>query len=476
MRNTLPLRSTGLAGVLALTVVTVPVASAESSLSSSFSSSGTPATKTENKPWVHVEPPKKTASQPLRMPDGTTIQIMDDVLGNYSAHTGFRSGDLGMMAPIDNDGEFAMIFGDSFRGAFGQGWMSPVGVVAKMDEDGFIKILRPIDNTSEVSDMISYRRVNDKTLIPSDVINIGGVLYMHGTWHVPFGTVVSSEVWESTDQGKTWTSVGVAPGDYLDGMTQLLTWDKGPDGFIYIMSTKFGRKSPVFMFRARPEDIAHPGNWQGFSSEGWGKKAEAILDESVQAGELNLRYIDGHWVLAMFNEKTLAVEVRISDKLETSWEDVPVATIAKNGPWENAQNPLNWSQPYGGYIVPGSHLDNMDIVISQWNTSNNSRYNATQFNVKGLDKFYGIDAEAAREDVVVDVRETAPDSTPAMQAENSLVQNQPELFSLSWDNTSTVRTVAIVLGVLAGVGLLGVAALPLYWDMLPPQIQALLPR
>ena len=467
----------GVAGALVLAAASVPATHAQTDLNPwPLSSVGTPATKAAATPWVPEEPPSKHASDPVRLSNGVTVQIMGDVLGPYSAHTGFRSGDLGAMAPINNDGEFAMIFGDSFRGAFGQGWMSPVGVVAKMDEDGFIKILRPIDNTSEVSDMISYRRVNDKTLIPSDVINIGGVLYMHGTWHVPFGTVVSSEVWESTDQGKTWTSVGVAPGDYLDGMTQLLTWDKGPDGFIYIMSTKFGRKSPVFMFRARPEDIAHPGNWQGFSSEGWGKKAEAILDESVQAGELNLRYIDGHWVLAMFNEKTLAVEVRISDKLETSWEDVPVATIAKNGPWENAQSPLNWSQPYGGYIVPGSHLDNMDIVISQWNTSNNSRYNATQFNVKGLDKFYGIDAEASREDVVVDVRETAPDSTPAMQAENSLVQNQPELFSLSWDNTSTARTVAIVLGVLAGVGLLGVAALPLYWDMLPPQIQALLPR
>ena len=479
MRNFLPLLGTGLAGALALSVVAVPVATAESSLSSSSlsSSSGTPATKSEKKPWVHVEPPKKTASQPVRMLNGTTIQIMDDVLGKYSAHTGFRSGDLGAMAPINNDGEFAMIFGDSFRWDFGQGWMSPVGVVAKMDEDGFIKIVRPIDNTSEVSDMISYHRVNNKTLIPSDVINVGGVLYMHGTWHVPFGTVVSSQVWKSTDQGKTWTSVGSAPGDYLGGMTQLLTWDKGPDGYIYIMSTKFGRKSPVFMFRAKPENIADPGKWEGFSSEGWGKNAVAILDKSVQAGELNLRYIDGHWVLAMFNEKTLAVEVRISDKLETSWEDVPVATIAKNGPWERPQSPLNWSQPYGGYIVPGSHLDNMDIVISQWNTTDNSRYTATQFNVKGLDKFYGIDADAVREDAVVEVLATTPESTPDMDAEDNLIKDKPELFmsSSSSEANSTARTVGIVLGVLAGIGLLGAATLPLYRDMLPPQIQALLP-
>ena len=126
------LLSAGVASALALSTVAVPQAQAESSLSSLSSSSGTPAKKKrEKKPWVPVEPPKKTASKPLRLPNGTTIQIMDDVLGKYSAHTGFRTGDLGAMAPMGN-GEFAMIFGDSFRGNFGQGWMSPVGVVATL--------------------------------------------------------------------------------------------------------------------------------------------------------------------------------------------------------------------------------------------------------------------------------------------------------------------------------------------------------
>lgn len=37
----------------------------------------------------------------------------------------------------------------------------------------------------------------------------------------------------------------------------------------------------------------------------------------------------------------------------------------------------------------------MDIVVSQWNTKNNSRYMSTQFNVKGLDKFFGIGGSQA---------------------------------------------------------------------------------
>lgn len=476
------LLSAGVASALALTAVTVPIAPqahAESSLSSLSSSSGTPAKKKrEKKPWVPVEPPKKTASQPLRLLNGTTIQIMDDVLGRYSAHTGFRSGDLGAMAPMGN-GEFAMIFGDSFRGNFGQGWMSPVGVVATMDEDGFIKILRPIDNTSEVSDMISYHRVNDSTLIPSDVINIDGTLYLHGTFHAPFGDVVSSNVWKSDDGGTTWKQISSAPGNHMRGMTQLISWDKGPDGYIYATSTKFGRESPVYLWRFAPEDIGEPGNWDGYSplTGKWTKHAEPILKDDVKAGEMCLRYIDGHWVLVMFNEATLSVEARISETLERDWDDVRVAKIARNGSWDNPQSPLNWSQPYGGYIVPGSHLDDMDIVVSQWNTTDNSRYTATQFNVKGLDKVYGIDADKVREEPEVTVVKQGSGATAEMEAEDNLVKDKPELFMSSEDSDAlrTMRTVGIILGVLATVGAIGAVTLPMYRDMLPEPIQQMLP-
>ena len=448
-------------------------------MSSLSSSSGTPAKKKrEKKPWVPVEPPKKTASRPLRLLNGTTIQVMDDVLGKYSAHTGFHSGDLGAMAPMGN-GEFAMIFGDSFRGNFGQGWMSPVGVVATMDEDGFIKILRPIDNTSEVSDMISYHRVNDSTLIPSDVINIDGTLYLHGTFHAPFGDVVSSNVWKSDDGGTTWKQISSAPGNHMRGMTQLISWDKGPDGYIYATTTKFGRDSSVFLFRFKPEDIGKPGNWDGYSplTGEWTKHAEPILKRDVRAGEMCLRYIDGHWVLVMFNEESEDVEVRISETLGRNWDDVRVAKIAQNGSWDNNQTPLNWSQPYGGYIVPGSHLDDMDIVISQWNTTDNSRYTATQFNVKGLDKVYGIDADEVREEPEVTEVKQGSGATADMEAEDNLVKDKPELFMSSEDSDalSTLRTVGIILGVLATVGAIGAVTLPLYRDMLPEPIQQMLP-
>ena len=327
--------------------------------------------------------------------------------------------------------------------------------------------------------MISYHRVNDSTLIPSDVINVDGTLYLHGTFHAPFGNVVSSNVWKSDNGGSTWEEISSTRGNHMGGMTQLISWDQGPDGYIYATTTKFGRESPVYLWRFTPEDIDSPGNWEAYSAQidDWTDQAEPILESGVKAGEMCLRYIDGHWVLVMFNEDNHDVEVRISETLERDWDDVRAVKIARNGSWDNKQTPLNWSQPYGGYIVPGSHLDDMDIVVSQWNTSDNSRYTATQFNVKGLDKVYGIDADEVREEPEVTEVKQESVGTPDMEAEDNLVNDKPELFMSSEDNDAlnTLRTVGIILGVLAGIGVIGAVTLPMYRDMLPEPIQQMLP-
>lgn len=99
--------------------------------------------------WPTIRPhgpedlPTKPKQKPMKMPDGTVVQIMGDVLGPWAAHVGIGAGDLGAMTPLNGD-EFAMIFGDSFRGKkFGEGdWISPIGVVARMNNGQIEKIGR----------------------------------------------------------------------------------------------------------------------------------------------------------------------------------------------------------------------------------------------------------------------------------------------------------------------------------------------
>ncbi len=384
-----------LTGTLAC-VALAPVASAQSSLSSGSSlSSDSSGPSTPPTPWAPD------------VSDGLVVNLIGDLLGpGVSDHVGFMTGDLGAMTSLGEGEEFAIIFGDSFRGAnFGQGeWMSPVGVIAELDENGRIVIKRPLNEGDRVEQLVDYAHNNrGLTLLPSDIINIDGTLYMQGMWNEGVGNVLRTQIWKSTNQGATWQSVSTIPANYLGGRAQLITWEQGPDGYVYMMSSSFQRRDDVYLTRFRPEDIDDRSAWQHYSLNGdaagsWGTSPAPVLDERVRAGEMSLRYIQGHWVLAMFNAETMAIEVRISETIARDWNEIEPANVvvAGFGGWRAPQDASNFTQLYGGYITPGSTLDNLDLVISQWNTGDNSRYMSTQFNVKGLDTFFGIETEAPR--------------------------------------------------------------------------------
>lgn len=352
--------------------------------------------------------------------EGLDVTMIGDLLGDPQSTFGLGVGDLGIMVPLINK-DFAVVFGDSFTGRnFGGGdWLSPVGLVASLDENGQIQFKRPLNNGATVKQMITYRHDDNLTVIPSDVINLGGTLYMQGMWNAGLGNVRETQIWKSTDNGASWTTVGRTSPRYMGGMGNLISWEKGRDGFIYVVSSDFHRDGPVYLSRFREEQIGDRSQWELFNpaTGAWGKDYSPILSKDVRAGEMSLRMVEGHWVLAMFNEQTASIEVRVSDTIARDWNSIEPArvVVAGTGGWGATQNENNFTQLYGGYIVPGSTLANMDLVVSQWNTSNNSRYMSTQFNVKGLDTFFGItsgnsataatDAALAGNQDVVDVTE-----------------------------------------------------------------------
>ena len=122
--------------------------------------------------------------------------------------------------------------------------------------------------------------------------------------------------------------------------------------------------------------------------------------------------------------------------------------------------------------MPGSHLDNMDVVISQWNTGDNSRYMSTQFNVEGLDGLYGIDAGEVRQDIEVTVLD--PETAQRLAAEDAASETNTAGGAAGGAAGGLASALAFVVSALAVLGAVGLAALPLFRDMLPPQIQALL--
>lgn len=354
--------------------------------------------------------------------EGLDVTLIGDIVGRaQTGQIGLVGADLGVMAPVGAGEEFAIVFGDSFTAErLGGTWMSPVGVVAQMGADGSITITRPLNDGAEVQQLIDYAHTDGLTLIPSDIINIDGTLYMQGMWNKGIGNVLSTEIFSSADYGMTWQSEGKTSTSYMKGKGNLISWDRGPDGYIYVTSSEFKRKDPVYLSRFRIEDIGDRTKWEIYdpTTGVWSNEGTAILRTNVSAGEMCLRYIQGHWVHVMFNAATMAIEVRISDEIARDWNEIAPAyvVVAGTGGWGSAQSPNNFTQLYGGYIVPGSTIDNMDLIVSHWNTSNNSTYTSTQFNVKGLDTFFGInlagpDPAPTTNQADVDVTVTDSDTT-----------------------------------------------------------------
>ena len=145
---------------------------------------------------------------------------------------------------------------------------------------------------------------------------------------------------------------------------------------MYIVANNFDRTGPAVLYRAKREKFTDRSSWQGWSSVvgpdgGWNKPPTPLWPDRV--GEMSVRQIDGKTVLSYFNASTGNMEVRVADN-PTALGTAPVTTVVFAGEWPDPAEHLpppednRLAQPYGGYISPGSTLDELRVFISQWNT------------------------------------------------------------------------------------------------------------
>ncbi|WP_152311755.1 DUF4185 domain-containing protein, partial [Mycobacterium tuberculosis] len=89
-----------------------------------------------------------------------------------------------------------------------------------------------------------------------------------------------------------------------------------------------------------------------------------------------------------FNASTGNMEVRVAHH-PTSLGAAPVTTVVRHDEWPEPAESLpppydnRLAQPYGGYISPGSTIDELRIFVSQWDTRarQNGPYRVIQFAV-----------------------------------------------------------------------------------------------
>jgi Domain of unknown function (DUF4185) len=174
-----------------------------------------------------------------------------------------------------------------------------------------------------------------------------------------------------------WATV---PGSWRDaeswqnGNETQISGYQDPDGDVYIVADGFARNHGVWLYHCPAESFTDRNTWWawGIGEDGnWAWNVDPTPLSGDNWGELSLRLIEGMKVLSGFNASTGNVEVRVTDDVtQVLAPETPVTVVA-------TQETV--PQNYGGYIVPGSTLDQAIILVSQWNTFAGDPYNVQQF-------------------------------------------------------------------------------------------------
>lgn len=292
------------------------------------------------------------------------------------------------------------ICGDSFAGqgvGFG-GWWSPVALHVETESindpagvryDGVMGVDKPL---------LAEPAPAGRSQLPTGVVQINRENYMLVTTTRDL-VVESSRLVKADPAQGNWPTI---PGSVRDaayqggrqsqisGYYDPIPTPESPSGWVYIVANNFDRSGPAVLYRVAPESFTDRSSWQGWSSAlGWGRPPTPLWPDRI--GEMSVRQIDGKTVLSYFNASTGNMEVRVAND-PTGLPTAPVTTVVFASEWPDPAEHLpppevnRLAQPYGGYISPGSTLDELRVFISQWNTGPRGGvpYRVIQFAVNPL--------------------------------------------------------------------------------------------
>lgn len=307
-------------------------------------------------------------------------------------HLGIGGTDLGIAARAP-DGRLVAVFGDTFRdaGVGGPGWRSPVVLFG--DPRTALSGIEWTGSTGTertyADQCLPYEHetviygCHVSTVLPTDVITIGRKMFLHVMVCAGLGNVHWTEVHRSTDNGETWEHTGAFwPGDAHGGLFQMLTWELGDDGFVYAFTTGFQRDKPLLLHRVPADRLLDERAWEGWGFRdgqwAWGNPPTPVLEGAY--GELCLRRVEDRWLLAFFDAGNYRIDVMNLASPTDNLYEAPLETAVRGCAWGREDHGRgDVAQLYGAYVVPGSTLDDLHLIVSQWNTERGWPYRSMQF-------------------------------------------------------------------------------------------------
>ena len=311
----------------------------------------------------------------MRLPPGNARNL-GPVAGTGAAGAvpGIGAADLGEIVQLP-DGSLVAVFGDSFGGdkvGIGPHYAS-VAVPVTFDEEGRPQFGEPLNGPAGGPNplFIPPPPAQGKNTLPAGSVLVDGKTYMMAVGTSNLSPDGGSWLVEATsDPAKGWKPI--------EGSWRPWSWRRwrrgaptqisgylGNDGKVYIAATSFDRSQGIILYHAEPDTCTDRSTWRPYVRRRWGRPGHraAPISQGQNFGEISLRQVDDKVVLAGFNATTGNVEVRVADEPTKLFLKGALTTIV-----DHKITP----QPYGGYIVPGSTLENLNIFVSQWNTLNDA--------------------------------------------------------------------------------------------------------
>lgn len=292
---------------------------------------------------------------------------------------GIGAADLGEIVPLP-DGSHVAVFGDAFGGnRVGSHPHYPSVAVPVTFDAGRPRFGTPLTGPSGSPNplFIPPPQARGTNTLPSGSIHLDGRTYMLvvGTRELrPEGGSWLVEVTNHPSRGWRPVKGSWRPGDYADGGQSQISGYQAGDGNVYIVADSFDRSHAVTLYRTDPARVADRAAWRPYvqlpdGSTGWGEPGQhAVAISATRFGELSFREVDGAAVLAGFNVRggpDGAVEIRVAHSPADIFRTGTVTVVMQQSD-PNAAHFV--PQNYGGFIVPGSRLEHMNIFASQWNT------------------------------------------------------------------------------------------------------------
>lgn len=348
----------------------------------------------------------------LEGPDGNTdfsghrlkpgeSRNLGPVAGTGAPIPGIGSADLGEVIEIpDGKGgkKLVAVFGDSFStdhvprpGEAADHYKSVAVEIKGFDQNGkpiWGDVLTGYDGENGRPPLFPTTGLppaaqNTNTLSAGSIVMRDGTTYMMaagtndlhptgGSWLVKAGDP-SQGGWPP--EPGTWRAGDKAPSQ--------ISGYQAADGTVYIAADSFDRNQQVTMYRVPPGgNVLDRDSWQPMTNTGWGAPGDPAKPlTTTPYGEVSLREVDGRPVLSGLNmgpdpgNGTARVEMRVGSAGDPSsvfaWNSPATVLMQQADP--TAPNFV--LQNYGGYILPGSTLDNMRVFGSQWVVADGTPYN-----------------------------------------------------------------------------------------------------